>query len=577
MKTLRKCLCFTLALAMIIIPIPITMTSCSVFGSKPLTLLENGQSDYIIVYPEKAGNLVTEAAEALRKAFDKKFDCRLFVEPDTPVEDENGEIIEWTTEILIGLTNRAESAAAMEAIGEDEYLIKTEGDRIVIVASDDAMLVKAVEFFIETYVTPATDVVEVAGDMLHKESAAGDPAAVQNADGSVTVKLDRFVVVYDDSCSQIFVPSVAKAFANRANELYGLVGATEDRTQNKYEILFGACKRTDYKTTDETFLFRDFYIAYANNKLSISAFSIYGYERAINFLLEGGFTDEGITIPAEGIYDAYNYGTGAYADLYRNYENPGLEGSWMVNVCHRGDVVTNKNPENSIPSYRSCLDNMVDVIETDLKKTKDGEWVICHDYSIDRTTNSSGKIADKTLAQLKTVKLRTQNGGAGSTVTQYTIPTLVEIIELCKGKCLFNLDHLSPSDFQEVYDIFEEQGAVEMAMFKTSEWMAQDLIKWFCSLIEDGRQLPLFSPLLYSDTLTNAMKFRGLTTMVETNRNHEPSTLKGIAAQGMRAMCLTALNPDLENVQFYASLQSVGYGAIMNDDPAQLKEFIHGK
>ena len=112
MKTLRKCLCLTLVLAMIIIPIPITMTSCSVFGSKPLTLLENGQSDYMIVYPEKAGSLVTEAANTLSKAFDKKFDCALYVEPDTPVEDEYGEIVEWSTEILLGLTNRAESAAA---------------------------------------------------------------------------------------------------------------------------------------------------------------------------------------------------------------------------------------------------------------------------------------------------------------------------------------------------------------------------------------------------------------------------------------------------------------------------------
>ena len=37
--------------------------------------------------------------------------------------------------------------------------------------------------------------------------------------------------------------------------------------------------------------------------------------------------------------------------------------------------------------------------------------------------------------------------------------------------------------FQSVYDVFEKKDAVEMAMFKTGNWKAEDLIKWFSELL----------------------------------------------------------------------------------------------
>ena len=146
--------------------------------------------------------------------------------------------------------------------------------------------------------------------------------------------------------------------------------------------------------------FRDFFLYFENNRLTVEAVSIYGYEEALAYLIEG--YENGLTIPREGLIVSYDYGTGSYADIYKNYENPYIEGAWMMNVCHRGDVTSNL-PENSIPSYQSCIDNKVDVIETDLKKTKDGVWVICHDTTLGRTTNGSGNIADVTLNYIKSL------------------------------------------------------------------------------------------------------------------------------------------------------------------------------
>ncbi len=578
MKNSLKILCLLLAFVIIVL---MGLVSCDNENddarkeeSDMLTLLADGMTDYTLIHSDSASEMVFEAVSNLCSSFTEQFGIAPDMRSDWTKEGEK--IPAGTREILIGATNRPESAKAMKALKDESFLIKVYGERIAIVANSDAMLAEALNYFFEDYIASATNKVELSKKLTYIGRACEYAPIIDNGDGTVTLKLKHFVVTYDNANEQIFVPSVAQAFASRASELYGVVGVAEDHNVSKYEVLFGVCDREDYKTTDKEFSFRDYYIGYANNKLSISAFSIYGYERAINFLLEG-FDEDGLTIPMEGIYDEYDYGTGRYAEVYKNYENPGLNDAWMVNISHRGDVTTNNNPENSIPAYQSCIDNSVDVIETDLKKTKDGVWIICHDQTIDRTTNGEGAISQMTYEQTQNYFLMTQNGGSGSSKTKHKMPALVEIIDLCKGKVLFNLDHLSPSMFQNVYDIFEEKDAVEMAMFKTDAWSAYDLIDWFCLLLEDGRKLPLFSPQLYSNTLNGAIYFKGLTAMLETGSYHSVETLEHIHDCNIRAMCLTALDFGVESEAYYTKLKDLGYTAIMTDAPILLKEFIHGK
>ena len=57
-------------------------------------------------------------------------------------------------------------------------------------------------------------------------------------------------------------------------------------------------------------------------------------------------------------------------------------------VSHRGDW--RNAPENSIQAFRNCIDMGVDMVELDLKKTKDGVLVLMHDKKIDRTMNGKG-------------------------------------------------------------------------------------------------------------------------------------------------------------------------------------------
>lgn len=104
-------------------------------------------------------------------------------------------------------------------------------------------------------------------------------------------------------------------------------------------------------------------------------------------------------------------------------------------VVHRGDW--RNHPENSLAAIQSAIDMKADVVEVDLKLTKDSILVLCHDQTIDRTTNGTGKVGDFTLDSLKSFKLKFADG----TISDQTIPTLEEALLVAKDQIVVNLDH----------------------------------------------------------------------------------------------------------------------------------------
>ena len=70
-------------------------------------------------------------------------------------------------------------------------------------------------------------------------------------------------------------------------------------------------------------------------------------------------------------------------------------------ISHRG---SNKiAPQNTLPAFRKSIDFHADGFETDVHLTFDGVPVICHNYTIDETSNGKGLIANQTLDYLKTL------------------------------------------------------------------------------------------------------------------------------------------------------------------------------
>ncbi|WP_108668968.1 glycerophosphodiester phosphodiesterase [Peribacillus acanthi] len=96
--------------------------------------------------------------------------------------------------------------------------------------------------------------------------------------------------------------------------------------------------------------------------------------------------------------------------------------------AHRGSKGT--HPENTMAAFREAVRLGVDGIELDVHLSKDGELVVIHDETVDRTTDGTGQVKDLTLSQLKKLD-------AGSWFSKEfqseTIPTLKEILQLLQG------------------------------------------------------------------------------------------------------------------------------------------------
>lgn len=102
---------------------------------------------------------------------------------------------------------------------------------------------------------------------------------------------------------------------------------------------------------------------------------------------------------------------------------------------HRGGPTTGY-PENAIETFAFNASYRPVLVECDIRLTKDLVLVLMHDNTLTRTTNGSGKIEDKTLADIKQLRLKDPEGK----LTPYRIPTLEEALAWGKGKVLFTLD-----------------------------------------------------------------------------------------------------------------------------------------
>ena len=96
----------------------------------------------------------------------------------------------------------------------------------------------------------------------------------------------------------------------------------------------------------------------------------------------------------------------------------------MMVAGHRGDCYNCY--ENTLPAFQAAIDAGADMIETDVRLTKDGYLILMHDDKVDRTTDGTGLIAEKTFTEMRSLN-------AGSRYAPLQVPTLEELLQLLEG------------------------------------------------------------------------------------------------------------------------------------------------
>lgn len=177
-------------------------------------------------------------------------------------------------------------------------------------------------------------------------------------------------------------------------------------------------------------------------------------------------------------------------DIQRQLED--ADNDSVMIVAHRGDW--RNAPENSLRAIENCIDMNLDMVEIDIRMTKDSQLVLMHDKTLDRTTTATGKVSDYNLDELTDVRLTTCQG----LPTRHHIPTLEEAMELAKGKIMLNVDKAFDY-FDKVYELSKKTGTVDHILYKTpfyGEWIDYEKLtakygEWIDSVY--------FMPVIYLD------------------------------------------------------------------------------
>ncbi|WP_082448462.1 MULTISPECIES: glycerophosphodiester phosphodiesterase family protein [unclassified Sphingomonas] len=139
--------------------------------------------------------------------------------------------------------------------------------------------------------------------------------------------------------------------------------------------------------------------------------------------------------------------------------------------CHAAIRGLGSAPENSLVALEHCVAKGVDVMETDVRMTRDGHLVMIHDATVDRTTDGHGRVADLTLAQIQALRLRDDLGGAGAALTDRRVVTLDTMLAAAAGRIVLNLD-VKDSVYAEVIEAVRRAGAEGRVLVKATAGIA---------------------------------------------------------------------------------------------------------
>ncbi len=111
----------------------------------------------------------------------------------------------------------------------------------------------------------------------------------------------------------------------------------------------------------------------------------------------------------------------------------------LVNIAHRGGALL--APEETLAAFDAAREAGAHALELDLHLSADGELVVFHDRTLDRTTDGVGPLAEKTLAELRTLNagatFRGPDGGYPYRGEPVRIPTFDEVLDAHPGIPLF--------------------------------------------------------------------------------------------------------------------------------------------
>lgn len=261
----------------------------------------------------------------------------------------------------------------------------------------------------------------------------------------------------------------------------------------------------------------------------------------------------------------------------------GPDGTMLV-VAHRG--CWQGTAENSLEGIDACVAAGVDMVEIDVRRSRDGRLVIIHDDNVDRTTDGHGKVADLTSAQLGKLRLRVGAGGPTARLTAYRIPTIETALDRIRGRILVNLDAKTDVRDQAAQAVVKRRMGRQVlfksdapaAAIRTTRWLSTAAFQPI--LTDDPNPVPLADRIAAYRALSPVgyeLVFHDVTFLRRASADIRAAGVRvwvntmdfDIAAGLIDRKAMT--DPDA----IWGTLADVGVDAIQTDRPVELITWLH--
>lgn len=241
----------------------------------------------------------------------------------------------------------------------------------------------------------------------------------------------------------------------------------------------------------------------------------------------------------------------------------------FVIVGHRG--AAGHAPENTMASFRKAIELGADWLELDVHRSKDGQLIVIHDATLDRTTNGTGPVSSMTFEEIRALDAGSWFGEA---FVGEKVPSLAEVIVGINGEKKLLIEIKWPEE--GLYEGLGREVAEEVHKYGADSWC---IIQSFESayleeVAQTGYNIPL-QKLLVSQTSILFIPFyqdnrfragRASTSGVESINYHHKMLSKGIVdkhhAEGLKVIPYT-LNTKRDMVK----VLGMGVDGLITDFP----------
>lgn len=238
-------------------------------------------------------------------------------------------------------------------------------------------------------------------------------------------------------------------------------------------------------------------------------------------------------------------------------------------IAHRG--ASGVAPENTLAAFRKATEIGVDLLELDVHRTKDGELVVIHDGTVNRTAKGKvgGAIAALTLAQIQSL-----DAGAwkGAEYAGERVPTLQETLEASRGKAIFLIEGKVRGIEAQIAEVIQKTGMVNNVIYQSFD---KESVRQFRQVLP---QVP--AGVLFGDPGISDQSVRGamlVTQVVEVNASIVAVSFYAISPEFVKyahARGVTVFAWTVDDVATMQRMIDAGVDGILTNYPERLKAFL---